>query len=168
MSKRAKAILATGMGAIALVVTYLAAPWEGKENLAYYDRLGKVWTVCYGETKGVRKGDRYSDEQCLQMLHTRLENDYHKPLQRCVSGFDDLPVSLQASMLDVAYNVGVGTACKSTAARRAKAGDYRGACEALTWFNRAGGRVIEGLKRRREYGDKHRVGELELCLEGLK
>jgi hypothetical protein len=38
----------------------------------------------------------------------------------------------------------------------------------MTWFNRAGGRVIVGLKKRREMGDASRMGELELCLEGLR
>lgn len=167
MSKRAKAALASGLGVVALVATYLAGPWEGKENLAYYDRLGKVWTVCYGETKGVKAGDRHSDQACLRMLYDRLDRDYRRPLARCIDNFDALPLSLQASLLDAGYNLGVGAICKSTAAKRAMAKNYRGACEAVAWFNRAGGKVIEGLKRRRGYGDATRIGELELCLAGL-
>lgn len=167
MSKRAKAALASGLGVVGLVATYLAGPWEGKENLAYYDRLGKVWTVCYGETLNVKKGDRFSDKECLEKLYRRLEKDYRQPLARCITNFDAAPLSLQASLLDAGYNVGVGAICKSTAAKRTMARDFRGACEAVTRFNRAGGRVIEGLKRRREYGDATRIGELELCLAGL-
>jgi lysozyme len=108
-----------------------------------------------------------TDEQCNDRLYVRLENDFHKPLTRCISGFDAAPLSWQAAMLDLSYNVGVGAACKSTAARRARAKDFRGSCHAMTWFNRAGGRVVEGLKRRREMGDASRIGELEICLEGL-
>lgn len=167
MSKRAKTALASGLGLVALTATYLTLPWEGKRNLAYYDSLGRVWTVCVGETKSVKKGDWHSDEECLEMLHTRLEKDYRRPLQRCVANFDDLPISLQAAMLDAAYNVGVGAICGSTAAKRARAGSYRDACHALTRFNRAGGRVIRGLVKRREHGDENRIGELELCLTGL-
>lgn len=166
-SKRAKAALASGLGLVALTATYLTAPWEGTKNLAYWDSLGKVWTVCTGETKGVKKGDRYTDEQCAAMLYTTLEKDYRRPLQTCVKGYDKLPISLQAAMLDDAYNVGVSTICRSTAARRAEAGDYKGACNALTWFNKAGGKTIRGLVLRRENGDAARIGELELCLAGL-
>ncbi|MEJ5899646.1 glycoside hydrolase family protein [Ochrobactrum teleogrylli] len=74
-SKRAKGVLASGIGLVALTATYLTVPWEGVENKAYWDSLGKVWTVCAGETKGVKKGDYYSDAKCLQMLQTRLENE---------------------------------------------------------------------------------------------
>jgi len=167
MSRRAKTALASGLGLVALTATFLTAPWEGNENLAYYDRLGKVWTVCFGETKGVKPGDRYTDEECLRKLYTRLEYDFRRPLQKCIREFDAAPVSVQASMLDLSYNVGVGAACNSTAARLIATGDMRGACYAMTRFNRAGGKIIEGLKRRREYGDTNRIGELELCLAGL-
>jgi GH24 family phage-related lysozyme (muramidase) len=166
-SKRAMVALASGLGLVALTATYLTQPWEGTRNLAYYDRLGKVWTVCNGETKGVKPGDRYTDEQCLQMLYTRLERDYHQPLRKCIPAFDIRPISWQAAMLDASYNVGVRAMCSSTAARLAIAGDYWASCQAITRFNRAGGKVIEGLKRRREYGDAQRMGELELCLAGL-
>ncbi|PSH68630.1 glycoside hydrolase [Phyllobacterium brassicacearum] len=168
MNKRAKVALASGLGLIALTATYLTEPWENTENLAYYDRLGKVWTVCTGETKGVKQGDYYTDAECKQMLYTRLENDYRKPLQKCVKGFDAMPLSVQASMLDLSYNVGVTAVCNSTAARLASAKDWRGSCEAMTRFNRAGGKVVRGLKLRREDGDLTRIGERELCLGGLK
>lgn len=167
MSKRAKAALASGLGLVALTATYLTEPWEGKSNTAYWDSIGKVWTICYGETKGVKPGDTMTDQECSDRLYTRMENDYRKPLQKCIRSYDDAPLSLQASLLDLAYNVGVGAACRSTAAKRTRAKNFRGACYAATWFNRGGGRVIEGLKRRREMGDGGRIGELELCLQGL-
>lgn len=167
-SKRAKAALASGLGLVALTATYLTEPWEDTKNLAYYDRLGKVWTVCTGETKGVQAGDRYTDAECKQMLYTRLERDYHRPLQKCIADFDAKPISWQASMLDLSYNLGVGATCGSTAASLGRAGRFADSCQAITRFNRAGGRVVEGLRKRRENGDAQRIGELELCLAGLK
>lgn len=166
-SKRAKAALASSLGLVALTATFLTAPWEGMENHAYYDKLGKVWTVCLGETKGVKKGDYYTDQQCRKKLITRLENDFRQPLRKCIRTFDQAPISVQASMLDLSYNIGTGAACKSTAARRMNDRQWRAACNAMTAFNRAGGKVVEGLKKRRELGDAHRIGELELCLAGL-
>lgn len=168
MSKRAKAALASGLGVVALTATYLTVPWESVENRAYWDSIGKVWTVCAGETKGVKPGDVYTDKQCSDMLMRRLEADYRRPLQKCIRGFDGAPLSVQAAFLDLSYNVGVGAVCGSTAARRAMAKDWPGACEAMTWFNKAGGRVIRGLDLRRKDGDAQRIGERELCLEGLK
>ncbi|PYE89565.1 lysozyme [Phyllobacterium leguminum] len=168
MSKRAKAALASGLGLVVLTATYLTVPWEGVENRAYWDSLGRVWTVCAGETKGVKKGDYYTDAQCLKKLETRLEKDFRQPLRKCIGTFDAAPISVQASMLDLSYNIGTGAACSSTAARRMRERVWEGACHAMTAFNRAGGRVVEGLRKRREYGDAQRIGELELCLAGLR
>ncbi|MGJ2639760.1 glycoside hydrolase family protein, partial [Salmonella enterica subsp. enterica serovar Paratyphi A] len=68
MSKRAKAALASGLGLVAMTATYLTQPWEGTVNRAYWDRLGKVWTICTGETKGVKPDMVMSDQQCSAML----------------------------------------------------------------------------------------------------
>ncbi|MBS7703340.1 lysozyme [Chelatococcus asaccharovorans] len=170
MSARARKALAAGavLGLLAMTATYLTEPWEGTVNKAYWDRLGQVWTICTGETLNVKPGMVKTDAECKAMLLSRLENDFHKPLTRCIPGFDKAPLGWQGAMLDEAYNIGVGAACSSTAAKRARAGDFHGSCHAMTWFNRAGGKVIAGLKNRREYGDATRLGELELCLESLK
>lgn len=167
MSSRAKKFIAGGAAGVVALTAVFMAPWEGTENLAYWDSLGGVWTVCTGETKGVKKGDHYTDEECSKMLSATLEKDYHQPLIKCIPGFDGKPLSWQVSMLSLTYNIGTGAACKSTAARRAIGGDLEGSCQAMTWFNKAGGKVVKGLKLRREMGDANRIGELELCLSGL-
>lgn len=168
MSKRARNLLAgSAAGVVALTAVFMQ-PWEGTENLAYWDHLGSVWTVCTGETKGVKKDDRYTDEECAKMLRATLEKDYHQPLTKCIPGFDGYPMGWQVAMLSLTYNIGAGASCNSTAARRAIAGDLEESCEAMTWFNKAGGKVVRGLKLRREMGDATRIGELEICLAGLE
>jgi lysozyme len=171
MSARAKTALAAaviaGMSLVAFTATNLTQPWEDKRNVAYWDAIGKVWTVCWGETKGVEQNDRYTDQQCLDMLLTRMGRDYEAPLSRCVVGWRTVPFSVKASFLDLSWNVGVSAVCKSTAAKRAAAMDWTGACEAMTWFNRAGGQVIRGLDLRRKEGDATRIGDRELCLAGV-
>lgn len=166
-SKRAVAAIAGATTAVALSIGALIKPWEGRELKAYKDIVG-VWTICDGETKGVKPGMVKTNAECDAMLIARVENDFYKPLTKCIQGYEAKPVSWQASMLSLAYNVGTGAACGSTAARLARAGDLAGSCRAMTRFNRAGGKVIKGLKLRREYGDANRMGELELCLAGLK
>jgi lysozyme len=170
-SGRAKGALAAaavaGLSLVAFTATNLTMPWEAKRNVAYYDSLGRTWTVCYGETKGVKKGDAYTDRQCMDMLTRRLDADYLTPLRRCVPGFDLAPFSVRAAMLDLSYNVGVQTVCISTAAKELAAQHWLSACDAMTWFNRAGGRVIPGLDLRRKNGDRTRIGEHELCTAGI-
>lgn len=153
--------------AVVLASTYVAGPWEGLELTAYWDAYGKVWTVCRGETKGVKKGDRYTAAQCEAMFVDRLNRDFYKPIVQCAPALAGAPVSVQAAMLSGAYNFGVGAWCRSTAAARVRAKDYRAACDAQTAFNRAGGKVLPGLVKRRENGDATRIGEGELCVSGL-
>jgi len=170
MSKRARnALIATAaMTLVAATGTVLTKPWETKVNVAYWDAIGRVWTVCYGETKGVKQGDSYTDAECEAMLNRRMDGDYLKPIRMCLPAFDRFPRSLQMSLLDLGWNVGVGAVCKSTAGKLGTAGDYAGACQAATRFDKAGGKTIRGLVNRRTDGDAQRIGERELCLEGLK
>lgn len=163
---RGKAALLGAVSAVALASTILIQPWEGKRLVSYQDVVG-VWSACFGETKGIKPGQTFTPAQCDAMLEKTLREDYVPPLRRCVVGFDGLPMSLQASFISGAYNHGVGSMCKSTAARLAERGQYRAACEAATRFNQAGGKVWDGLVKRREMGDAQRIGEAELCVSGL-
>ncbi|TIL94667.1 MAG: lysozyme [Mesorhizobium sp.] len=182
-SKRAKAAIAAVVAAcvaaggalwpastppaVVLAVNALIVPWEGLVLKSHWDRYAKIWDICYGETKGIGPGMTKTKAECDALLIKRVTNDYYKPLTKCIAGFEEKPISLQASLISGAYNFGVGAACKSTAARLARDGKYRQACEAQTAFNKAGGQVVNGLVKRREMGDAQRIGEAELCVSGL-
>lgn len=139
----------------------LIAKWEGKRNAAYRDLVG-VWTICYGHTRSARPGMRLSDAQCLDLLRAEVV-EYREGLHRYLSQTTRrarLTPARDAAYVSLAYNVGISGAGKSTAVRRLNAGDIAGGCEALTWWNKAGGRVVRGLARRR-------AEESALCLRGL-
>lgn len=153
--------------AVVLATDALIKPWEGLVLESHWDRFAKIWDICYGETKGITAGMKKTVAECDEMLKRRVYNDYYLPLTRRVAGFTDFPVSVQAAMVSGAYNFGVNGMVNSTAARLAKAGKYREACEAQTAWNKAGGRVVRGLVLRREMGDKRRAGEAEVCVSGL-
>ncbi len=74
---------------------------------------------------------------------------------------------VQSAMLSGAFNFGVGSWCRSTAASDIRARRWGDACDTLTAFNRAGGKVVPGLVNRREMGDAKRLGEGETCVTGL-
>lgn len=134
--------------------------WEGLELVAYRDLVG-VLTVCYGETKGVRAGDRYTRAECDAMLARELlayRRGLHPAIDPGARAAHLAPLR-DVAFVSLAYNVGVSAASGSTAVRRLNAGDIAGACEALTWWNKAGGRVIRGLVNRR-------TDERALCLAG--
>lgn len=152
--------------AVQLAIDKLIKPWEGVHTVAYKDIVG-VWTICWGETKGVRPGMRKTLAECDDMLKRRVVADYYLPLVDGLRGFATAPVSLQSSMTSLAYNVGSAGARSSSAARHLTAGRYKQACEAATAWNKAGGLVVRGLVNRREMGDAKRIGEAELCVSGL-
>lgn len=144
-NKRAAAIGGVGAAVIALATPFIAG-WEGKRNYAYIPIPGDVPTICYGSTAGVKIGDYKTDAECEALLRAEV-GEFYARVDPCVS--DDVPVSVQASILEMAYNVGTGAACRSTMVRLANAGDYRAACAELDKWVRAQGRTVRGLVNRR-------------------
>lgn len=142
----------------AAAIAFVGA-WEGLRLTAYRDIVG-IPTVCYGETRGVHLGDRHTRTECDAMLLASLRR-HEAGMRRCLNAPDRLPEKTYIAFVSLTYNIGVGTFCRSTAARRLNAGNIRGACEAATWFDKAGGRKVRGLVRRR-------VAEHALCVEGLR
>ena len=156
------AAAAGGIGAILAAASAFVGPWEGLETEAYLDRIASppVWTVCYGETRGVEAGDSYTPDQCAAMLAEALA-DYRTALIGCIPGLPDQPLGVQTALTSWSYNVGTGAACRSTLARMANDGDWVGACNQLPRWNRAGGVEVRGLTNRR-------AAEQALCLGALE
>ena len=149
--------LKKGAAVTALVIAVVGG-FEGLRTVAYRDAVG-IPTVCFGETRGVRIGDRYTPEQCRVMLGDRLV-EFAASIDACLSRPAAIPDKTYAAFLSFAYNVGASAFCGSTLARKANAGDLRGACNELPRWNKAGGRVLKGLTNRR-------AEERALCLAGL-
>jgi lysozyme len=137
------------VGASVLVSVALKEDYRGE---AYPDPAtrGAPWTIGFGETAGVRQGDRTTPTRALVQLEKSLGRHaagvvgcIHVPLSQ---GEFDASVSL-------AYNIGVGAYCRSSVAARFNAGDYAGGCLAILAFNKArvNGKlqVMRGLAIRR-------------------
>lgn len=153
---------------VALAAQHLIGPWEGRELRAYPDPAtgGAPWTICDGDTKGVKPGHVETPAGCDARLVRRM-GEFRAQLVVCIPGFAGKPLSWRSMMNSLSYNIGSGAACRSTAARLGIAGRYVESCNAATAFNKAAGRVFVGLVNRREMGDTRRLGEGELCVSGL-
>jgi len=149
--------LIAGSVALTALATGVISQIEGRELRAYQDIVG-VWTICDGETKGVREGQVATHRQCDDFLARNLVS-YEAGLDRCLVA--PVPGKVKVAFLSWTYNVGIGAACGSTLVKKANRGDLRGACDELLKWNRAGGRYVQGLANRRE-------AERKLCLEGLQ
>lgn len=147
-----------GSHAFMALVVALVGGFEGLRLTAYRDITG-VPTVCYGETRGVQLDDHYTPGECRAMLGASLLV-FEQGMRGCLTSPDTIPDKPYASFISLTYNIGVGGFCKSTVARRANSGDIAGACRAIPLWNKAGGKVVPGLVKRR-------AAEEKLCLEGV-
>jgi GH24 family phage-related lysozyme (muramidase) len=160
---------------VALAVKYLVQPWESRQLRAYPDPAtgGAPWTICDGDTKGVRRGMVETPAGCDKRTARRIM-EFRAALVACIPNFERAPLAWRAMMDSLAWNIGDGLGanrggvCNSTAAALGHQGRWVESCNAATRYNRAAGKVMRGLVLRREMGDATRIGEGELCVTGLK
>lgn len=150
--------LAAVVGASAAAALLVFTPTREGRVLNTYRDLGGVLTYCDGATESAAWGRTYTPAECDAQLDRDLER-HAAGIARCVP-MARLSEGQKVAFVDAAYNIGVAAFCGSSMARRAKAGDMAGACDALLMWNRVGGREIAGLTRRRQ-------AERELCRRGL-
>lgn len=161
VSPRAFGAPATEAQTMAIAVPFVGAN-EGLRFVAYKPFSWDRWTICYGETHGVYPGMTATRAQCDAMLLSRLTIE-RNTLHRYYSADtiqNRLPPTRDASYLDVGHNCGADGIGQSTATRRLNAGDVPGGCEALTWWDRGGDRVLIGLVHRR-------ADDYQLCMQGV-
>jgi lysozyme len=144
--------------AVAAVACAVTGGFEGVRQNAYPDPAtrGNPWTICYGETQGVQRGDHRSIEECKVGLAKGLDG-FGDKIDACLKV--PVPDTRWIALVSFAWNVGPSAACKSTVVRLINAGQPQAGCDALLKWNRAAGIVFPGLTRRR-------VAERELCLKG--
>ena len=141
-------LLATGLILMNLGYegTKLLKFFEGCKLTAYQDSVG-VWTIGYGHTKGVYDGMTITQEEAEQMLLTELE-EYEGYVEKYVT------VPLTQNQFDAlvvwVYNLGPTNFRNSTLLKELNSGNYTAAGKEITRWNKAGGKVLAGLVRRRE------------------
>ena len=144
----------------AAAVAGLAA-FEGYRQKAYIPVPGDVPTIAHGTTvypdgKQVRIGDVTTPERALDYLRHDADK-FAKAVKRCA------PVPMHQHEFDafvsLTYNIGESAFCKSTLARKLKAGDYAGACQAILAWDKFKGQPLRGLTARRQ-------AEYKQCLGG--
>lgn len=123
----------------------LIKSFEGLRLKAYQDAVG-VWTIGYGTTRGVKPGQGISEAQAEALLKTDLNR-----FERDVSQAVRVPINDNqfAALVSFTYNVGSGALRSSTLLRKLNRRDIYGAANEFPRWNRAGGRVLAGLTRRR-------------------
>tara|TARA_X000001388_G_C2225841_1_gene121090 strand:+ start:819 stop:1244 length:426 start_codon:yes stop_codon:yes gene_type:complete len=120
--------------------------FEGCELEAYKCPAG-VWTIGYGHIKGVQQGDVITEQQADDMLVEELEEyeNYIHNLVNCPLNQNQFD-----ALVSWVYNLGSSNLQASTLLKVLNAGDYAGVPAQILRWNKAGGKVLEGLTRRRQ------------------
>ncbi|ODT86702.1 lysozyme [Phenylobacterium sp. SCN 70-31] len=151
-------VLAGVLAASSVAVGTIAA-FEGYVPVGYPDpALGvNLPTACYGSTRGVVLGKRYTEQECVGMLADDVVK-HGLDIAPCLP--ETLPLETHAAFVSFGFNVGATKFCASTLSRKARSGDLPGACAELSKWVYAGGQKMRGLVNRR-------AAERKLCMEGL-
>ena len=124
----------------------LIKKFGGCELKAYQCSAG-VWTIGYGHTKDVEEGDTISKDQAEEMLVEEL-HEYENYINEYVN------VALSQNQVDAlvswVYNLGPANLKASTMLKVLNDGKYEDVPYQMKRWNKAGGKVLDGLVRRRE------------------
>lgn len=128
----------------------LIKSFEGLYLTAYLDIVG-VPTIGYGCTEGVTKADvqnkrTITPQQAEDMLRAELDK-FCPGVEKAVK----VPLNDNqfAALVSFSYNLGLGSLQKSTLLKLLNSGDYTGASNEFPKWNKAGGKEVSGLTRRR-------------------
>jgi len=124
----------------------LIKKFEGCRLEAYYCS-GGVLTIGYGHTGGVKETDTITQEEADKLL----KGDVLK-FEKYVS--DNVKVDLDQSQFDAlvawTFNLGVGNLRESTMLKKLNSEDYESVPFEMRRWNKAGGKTLDGLIRRRK------------------
>lgn len=116
-----------------------------------------VWTIGYGHTGRrhndgtVKKGRTLRDEhEAEQLLRDDLEG-FARGVEKLLLSrpLEEINDNQFGALVSFAFNLGLGNLGKSTLLQRINARDYLGAVPEFAKWNKAAGRVLRGLTRRR-------------------
>jgi lysozyme len=130
----------------------LVKEFEGCKLTAYRDAVG-VWTIGYGTTAraglGIipTAGMTITQAEADQLLADGL-NKFADQIRPMITA--DLNDNQFGACVSLAYNIGAYGFTRSTALEKINAGDYDKAANAILLWNKAGGKTLKGLVRRRE------------------
>jgi lysozyme len=115
-------------------------------RLSAYKCPADVWTIGFGTTAGVKPGQAITKERAEELLREDVKR-FEAQVLRLVKV--PLTQGQHDALVSFVYNLGAGNLSNSTLLRLLNAGDYAGAAAQFDRWNKAGGKVLAGLVRRR-------------------
>ena len=124
----------------------LIKKFEGCELEAYKCAAG-VWTIGYGSTKGVKEGDTITQEEADNLLLHEMD-EYESYINDMVKS--DLKQNEFDSLVSWVFNLGPSNLSSSTLLQKLNNKNWDEVPAQIKRWNKAGGKVLQGLIRRRE------------------
>ena len=121
--------------------------FEGLRLKSYQDSIG-VWTIGWGHTKGVKRGQVITRADAERFIRDDLA-----PIERHLTadlGEDGVLQCQFDALCSFCFNLGIGAYMRSTLRKYVKAGRDADADREFGRWVHAGGRVLPGLVRRRK------------------
>lgn len=145
------------LGLLPPLVGIKTTSWQGQDLIREFEGLslkaypdpatgGEPWTIGYGHTGDVKRGDVITLDAAKALLVQDLQRFERAVSQLC-------PIANQNqfdALVSFTYNLGEGNLKESTLRRLHNEGDYAGAKAQFARWNKANGKVMNGLTRRRE------------------
>ena len=133
-----------GSAGIALIQRF-----EGCSLKAYPDpgTGGAPWTIGWGATgAGIAPGTVWTQSEC----DARLEADLVRYAAAVARALGDAPTTQHQFDALVSFHYNTGAIARATLTKKHISGDYIGAAAEFARWNKAAGKVMRGLVRRRE------------------
>ncbi len=124
----------------------LIKKFEGCELEAYKCAAG-VWTKGYGSTKNVKEGDTLTQEEADELLLHEMD-EYESYIKDNVTS--DLDQNQFDALVSWVFNLGPSNLKASTMLKVVNAGDMKEVPAQIKRWNKANGKTLQGLIRRRE------------------
>ena len=116
-------------------------------RLESYKCSANVLTIGYGHTSGVKETDTITQDEADKLLQEDVEQ-----FEKYVD--DNVTVELGQSQFDAlvawTFNLGVGNLRESTMLKKLNSEDYASVPSEMKRWNKAGGKTLDGLIRRRK------------------
>lgn len=124
----------------------LTKQFEGQELTAYQDSVG-VWTIGYGHTgTDVKRGLAVTEDQATTLLAADVAWAVTCVNKSVTSAINQNQFD---ALVDFVFNLGCASFGQSTLLKYLNKGQFAAAAKEFPKWNKAGGRVLAGLTRRR-------------------
>lgn len=124
--------------------------WEGEVLHGYKDAVGFL-TVGVGHL--VKKGEPYKlNQKVAQAESTRLLREDLKRFEDCINASVKVPITQNQfdALVSFSFNVGESALKRSSVLKNLNGRKFASAADAFLLWNKAGGKILPGLHRRRK------------------